>query len=145
MQNYKNHTRYYPFHHFVITPLTLLYLIWAIVNLISGIKSGSGINDQLYQIIGAIILFLLPPLARIYALKNQDRIIRLEMRQRYFELTAKSFQEKEKQLRLSQIIALRFAADDELLALIDRAINESLKPSEIKKSITNWQEDRRRV
>lgn len=145
MQNYKNHTRYYPFHHFVISPLTLVYLIWTIVNLASVIGSGIGVNEQLYHLIGAFILFLLPPLARIYALKNQDRIIRLEMRQRYFELTGTSFREKERKLRLSQIVALRFAGDKELLPLIDRAIKEGMRSKEIKKSIENWQEDRRRV
>ncbi|RZS97466.1 DUF6526 family protein [Cecembia calidifontis] len=145
MQNYKNHIRYYPFHHFVITPLTLVYLIWTIVNVVKALGSGFGVNDQLYHLIGAIILFLLPLLARIYALKNQDRIIRLEMRQRYFELTGTSFREKERKLRLSQIIALRFAGDKELLPLIDRAIKEGMRSKEIKKSIENWQEDRRRV
>jgi hypothetical protein len=84
-------------------------------------------------------------LARIYALKNQDRIIRMEMRQRYFELAGKPFKDHEKKLRLSQIIALRFASDEELLPLIEKTIEEDLRSKEIKKSIKNWQEDRRRV
>jgi hypothetical protein len=145
MQNYNNHARYYPLHHFLITPLTLIYLIWTIVNFGSAIASGNGINENLYHLIGAVILFLLPVLARIYALKNQDRIIKLEMRQRYFEMTGESFTTKEKKLRLSQIIALRFTSNGELLPLIDRAIKEAMKPKEIKKSIKNWEEDRGRV
>ncbi|PSL07447.1 DUF6526 family protein [Cecembia rubra] len=145
MQNYKNHSRYYPFHHFVITPLTLLYLIWSIINLFSALSTGIGLEEQIYQFTGAVILFLIPILTRIYALKNQDRIIRMEMRQRYFELTGTSFREKERKLRLSQIVALRFAGDKELLHLIERAIKEGMRSKEIKKSIENWQEDRRRV
>ncbi|WP_040401285.1 DUF6526 family protein [Cecembia lonarensis] len=145
MQNYKNHSRYYPFHHFVLTPLTLVYFVWTLVNLISAIGSGVQASEQVYHLIGATILLLLPLLARIYALKNQDRIIRLEMRQRYFELTGSSFREKERKLRLSQIIALRFAGDNELLALIERTIKEGLRSKVIKQSIENWQEDKRRV
>jgi len=145
MQNYKNHTRYYPFHHFVLTPLTLVYFVWTLVNLFSAIGSGVQVSQQMYHLIGATILLLLPLLARIYALKNQDRIIRLEMRQRYFELTGESFREKERKLRLSQIIALRFAGDNELLELIDKVIKESLRSKVIKQSIENWQEDNRRV
>ena len=82
---------------------------------------------------------------RIYATKNQDRIIRLEMRQRYFEMTGKSFAEKENQLRLGQIIALRFASDEELLNLMEKAIAEKLKSKEIKQAIRNWQADTNRV
>lgn len=145
MQNYKNHSRYYPFHHFVLTPLTLVYFVWTLVNLISAIGLGVQVSEQVYHLIGATILLLLPLLARIYALKNQDRIIRLEMRQRYFELTGSSFREKERKLRLSQIIALRFAGDNELLALIERTIKEGLRSKVIKQSIENWQEDKRRV
>jgi predicted nuclease of restriction endonuclease-like RecB superfamily len=145
MQNFKNHSRYYPFHHFVITPLTLIYLGWTVINLVQSIKSSEGIAQQVYHLIGAMILFFLPLLARIYGLKNQDRIIRMEMRQRYFELTGKPFREKEKRLRLSQIIALRFASDEELLPLMERTMEENLRAKKIKQLIKNWQEDRRRV
>lgn len=145
MQNFKNHSRYYPLHHFLITPLTVIYLIWTLTNLGSALRVGEGVSMQIYHLIGAVILLLLPLLSRIYALKNQDRIIRLEMRQRYFELTGKSFQSVEKNLRLSQIVALRFAPNDELLPLMERAIAEKLTSKEIKKAIQNWQEDNRRV
>jgi hypothetical protein len=67
------------------------------------------------------------------------------MRLRYFELTGTSFSSKEKQLRLGQIIALRFASDDELLGLMDRTISENLSGTDIKKAITNWQGDTLRV
>jgi hypothetical protein len=84
-------------------------------------------------------------ITRVYALKNQDRLIRLEMRQRYFELTGTSFNSKENQLKLSQIIALRFASNEELPALIDLAIKDKLSNKEIKMAITNWQADLLRV
>lgn len=144
MQNYKNHTRYFPLHHFLITPLTLIIMAWSLVNLFT-LWETKEISQALYNILIAFVLLLLPVLARIYALKTQDRIIRLEMRQRYFELTGTSFHKMEKKLRMSQIIALRFAGDEELIPLMEKAVKEKLKSNEIKKSIQNWQEDRRRV
>lgn len=145
MQNYQNHTRYFPLHHFIITPLSLIYFIWTCVISFQAIQLGNYSSMHVYQMIGAVIILILPLLARIYALKNQDRIIRLEMRQRYFELTGKSFKEMERKLRLSQIIALRFAGDEELIPLMQKTIEEGLSPKTIKQSINDWQEDSRRV
>lgn len=69
----------------------------------------------------------------------------MEMRQRYFHLTGSSFYQKENQLRLGQIIALRFAGDEELIELMEKAIKQRLSPKEIKVQIKNWQGDYRRV
>jgi hypothetical protein len=101
--------------------------------------------DSLFLFIGAFILFLLPLLARSYALKLQNRIILNEMRNRYFHLTGKTFDEKERELKLGQIIGLRFASDEELLNLMDRAIAEKLTAKEIKQQIKNWKGDYIRV
>ena len=90
-------------------------------------------------------MFLLPLLARLYALKLQNRIILNEMRNRYYHLTGKSFDEKERQLKLGQIIGLRFASDEELLNLMDRAIADKLTSKEIKRQIKNWRGDYIRV
>ncbi|MCH7413839.1 DUF6526 family protein [Belliella sp. R4-6] len=144
MQNFKNHTRFYPLHHFIITPLTLTLFIWSIVRLIQSFNSDF-FGIALFHFLVALILLILPLLARIYALKNQDRIIRMEMRQRYFELTGKSLRILEDKLRLSQIIALRFASDEELVPLINNTLEKDLRAKEIKKLIKNWQSDHRRV
>lgn len=80
-----------------------------------------------------------------YALGNQDRIIRLEFRLRYFQLTGKSFDTLEEKLRFSQIVALRFASDDELIILIQKTIDENLSSKDIKKSVKNWKADHMRV
>ena len=101
--------------------------------------------ESIYLFIGAFILFLLPLLARLYALKLQNRIILNEMRNRYFHLTGKTFDEKEQKLTLGQIIALRFASDAELLELMDRAIAKNLTSKEIKQQIKNWKGDYLRV
>ena len=142
-QNYSNHARYYPFHHFVITPLTLVFLGWTVNKM--DFSNQETISESIYLFIGAFVLFLLPLLARMYALKLQNRIILNEMRNRYFHLAGKTFDEKEKELKLGQIIGLRFASDEELLGLIDRAIADKLTSKEIKQQIKNWRGDYIRV
>jgi hypothetical protein len=80
-----------------------------------------------------------------YALGNQNRIVRLEFRLRYFEIFNKSSKAVEQQLSFRQIAALRFAGDSEFAELIDRAVKENLSPNDIKKAIRNWQTDNDRV
>ena len=142
MQNYKNHSRLNPVHHFILTPITAVIFVWSIINVFQDDQS---LAYKIYFTLTAVILLILGLLARSYGLRNQDRIIRVEMRLRYFELTGTSFSSKEKQLRLGQIIALRFASDEELIGLMDRAISENLSGTAIKKAIQNWQGDTLRV
>jgi hypothetical protein len=142
-QNYQNHTRYYPFHHFILSPLTLIYLGWTIARM--DFSTSDSISTSIYHLVGAVILVLIPFLARIYAITTQNRIILMEMSLRYFHLTGSPFSLVENQLKLSQIIALRFASDEELLPLMEKAIKEKLKPKEIKLKIKNWKGDYRRV
>jgi hypothetical protein len=142
-QNFKNHARYYPFHHFIVTPLTLILLGWTIVK--TDFSTSVTSSESFYRLLIAFIIALLPLLARLYALKLQNRMILNEMRIRYFHLTGKPFYDKENKLKLGQIIALRFASDEELLTLMEKSIEEGLSPKEIKLQIKNWKGDYRRV
>lgn len=142
-QNYSNHARYYPLHHFVITPLTLVFLGWTVNKM--DFSTQEALAESSYQLIGALALFLLPLLARLYALKLQNRLILNEMRNRYFHLTGNTFGNREENLTLGQIIALRFAGDAELLELMDKAQAQKLSAKEIKKSIQHWKGDYIRV
>ncbi len=141
-QNYSNHSRLFPLHHFFVAPLTLFFLVGSIYY--SFTRDIDALEILLLIVLGVISLTA-PLLARIYGIKNQDRIIRLELRQRYFELTGERFKEKEEKLTKGQIIALRFASDSELLPMIEQAITNKTKPKEIKKSIKSWQADFWRV
>ena len=141
-QNYKNHMRFFPLHHFVLTPLSLAYLGLVIAS--DNFQNATGL-DALRELLLPFLIFFLLLIARIYALKNQDRLIRLEMRQRYFELTGKSFLAIEEKLGMKRIIALRFASNEELVDLIEKALAENLSPKDIKQSIQNWQADHMRV
>lgn len=142
MQNFKNHAKLNPLHHFILAPITLILLVWSSINLV---KNGLSDAAFIYAFLLALAVFLVGLISRMYATKNQDRTIRLEMRLRYFEMTGTSFSSKEKQLKLSQIIALRFAGDAEILPLLERAIAENLSSKEIKSAITDWQGDYNRV
>lgn len=100
---------------------------------------------MLFSIVIFCILYLAIMLRQHYALGNQNRIVRLEFRLRYFEHLGKPSDEVEKTLSFSQIAALRFAGNDEFVPLLNRALNENLLADEIKRSIKNWQADYERV
>ncbi|MGI8555143.1 MAG: DUF6526 family protein [Pyrinomonadaceae bacterium] len=80
-QNFKNHVRWYPLVHFVITPLLFVNLIWQIVRLTQEKTWDHGENVLL-----AVTLMLMSLAARLQALRAQDRVIRLEERLRYNEI-----------------------------------------------------------
>jgi len=80
-----------------------------------------------------------------YALGNQNRIVRLEFRLRYFEIFNTSSKGVEQHLSFKQIAALRFADDIEFVELLNRAVQENLSGNDIKKAIRNWQPDNDRI
>ena len=80
-----------------------------------------------------------------YALTCQNRIVRLEMRLRYYQLTQKRLEAIEDQLSFGQLAALRFASDEELVPLLEKTLREKLSPDAIKKAIHHWQPDQMRV
>ena len=142
-QNYKNHVQFHVPHHFMLLPLLAIAIVVSVYHIFH-----SPFQQVLYIWVTILLLFMIwivIMLRQHYALGNQNRIVRLEMRLRYYQLTGNRFEPVEKQLYFNQIAALRFASDDELLPLIDRAIKEKLSPKDIKQSIVNWQADYMRV
>jgi hypothetical protein len=79
---------------------------------------------------------------RMFPLFAQNRVIRAEENLRYYVLTGKLLPAE---VSMSQVIALRFAPDEELVDLVNRAINENLTQTDIKKAIKNWKGDYHRV
>lgn len=142
-QNYKNHTRFEPMFHFFVAPVLLINLIVAIVILIH--RGSHHIWMHAWLLIMAVALFLLAGIARSYAARVQDRVIRLEENLRYQRLLSPELLAATHSLTLGQIIALRFASDAELPAFTQRALSENLEPKAIKQSITSWRADNLRV
>lgn len=136
-QNYANHKRYYPLFHFFIIPLTVLAL---------GIALYSCVVIQ--TLIAGLVFFafflilIIAIMARTFALKAQDRAARAEEKLRYYILAGKALPNE---LRMGQILALRFASDEEYLALVDKAVADKLSPDEIKKAIKHWRGDYNRI
>ncbi|MEO6589214.1 MAG: DUF6526 family protein [Pyrinomonadaceae bacterium] len=140
-QNFQNHIRWYPLAHYIISPLLLFNLIWQSVRLFQEPNW-----DRAENILLAITLILLSFAARLQPLTAQNRIIQLEEKLRYKEILSADLQRKAEQLDTSQMIALRFASDQELGELIERTLNGELKTSkEIKTAIKNWRGDYLRV
>ena len=142
-QNYKNHIRFYPPHHFVFYPVTLILLLTSIYFAFKN-------EDQrpiwiFISILIAIIIWVAFMLRQHYSLILQNRIVRLELRYRYFTLTGERLELIENKLDDSQLFALRFAPDEELEPLVKRTISENLSGTAIKKSIKNWKGDYHRV
>lgn len=140
-QDYKNHSKYVPGYHLVLSLLILLGTIGAFVNLLNSMKNNNLYSASLILILFIAAIFIFWYL-RQFALKAQDRAIKAEENLRYFSLTGKLMP---KQLRMSQIIALRFASDEELLNLVDEAISKNLTAKDIKLSIKKWKADDYRV
>jgi hypothetical protein len=142
-QNFANHVRYYAAHHFVFYPLLLIALY----------ASVQGYNHQREQKdlwLAVIVIFIFIGwtsfmLRQHYALGNQDRIVRMELRFRYYVITGKRLEPFESKLSFSQLAALRFASDEELPDLTERAAKENLSSRQIKKAILNWLPDSMRV
>ena len=139
-QQFANHARMHPLYHYVTAPLVLVGLIGSIVNLVNA--EPSNFYSASLIVLAFVILLFIGAMLRTYALKAQDRAIRAEESLRYFILTGKAIDAR---LRMGQIVALRFASDDEFVALADKAAAEGLSGKQIKQLIQQWRPDYRRI
>ena len=146
-QNLATHTRFDPLFHFFLAPVFALGLIMTLIHFFAHLGEGD-FRDHLYA--GLLILLAAALLTwlfktRLYALKVQDRIIRLEERLRLMQLLPESLRARIPEFTESQLIGLRFASDAELPKLAERALNEKLSRKEIKKAVQNWRPDYWRI
>ena len=140
-QNFKTHGRLVTGYHKVLYPMLITGFIGSCINL-----SHSCANGNYYSASLIVLLFLTVMLSayfgRSFALKAQDRAIRAEENMRHFIMTGKPLPSE---LRMRQIIGLRFSSDEEFLELIKDAIENNLKEKQIKAKIKNWKADFYRV
>ncbi len=142
-QNLKHHTRYDPLFHFIIIPLLLLNLIFSLYVTIHRWPAQQHTN--LWWIVMAIVFLLMADRARAAALRSQDRVIRLEERLRLATLLPAEQRGHIDELSIRQLIALRFASDAEIPALVHKTLTQNLEPKAIKESIVSWRADHHRV
>src|SRR5579862_4289257 len=138
-QNLKNHARFYPIFHFFVLPMLLLNIIFSIYATIHHWPEHRILF--LWWIAMSLVLFVMAGAARGGALKVQDRIIRLEERLRLAALLPAEDRAHVHELSVEQLIALRFASDEELPALVRKTLTQNLEPKAIKQSIVNWRGD----
>lgn len=139
-QNFKNHTKLVLGFHGILFVAILALLIGSIVNLMY--TSQENLYSASLLVLVAFVFLMMAWFVRSFPLKAQDRAIKAEENLRYYTMTGKVFP---KELKMAQIIALRFASDEEFLPLVEQALKEDLSNKEIKMLIKNWRPDVYRV
>ena len=142
-QSIKNYTRWDPPFHFFVLPMLLLNFIFMIYITVHNWPRFQ--HTHLWWIAIAIVLFVFAATSRSQTLRAQDRIIRLEERLRLAALLPAEDRAHIDELSIPQLIALRFASDAELPALVRKTLTQNLEPKAIKQSIVNWRGDYYRV
>ncbi len=140
-QTYANHIKSVPLYHFVILPILLGNFFWMLFRTITLFSVDGVINTMV-----ALVLIALCFLIRIFPLGAQDRVIRLEERLRMHSLLVDDLKSRINEFTTSQLVALRFAGDEELSQLARRVIEGDISDQKsIKLAITNWRSDHQRL
>jgi hypothetical protein len=137
VQSFENHAKLVPPFHFFVLPVFLLNVFWSIYRVVHAFSM-----EAVVSLFLAIAFLLLAFCARTFALKVQDRVIRLEMRLRLQQLLSGELKGRIPEFTAAQLISLRFASDEELPELARKVLDEKLTDRKaIKKLIRNWQAD----
>ncbi len=140
-QSFSSHTKWDPKFHFVAMPLFTINLIYRVYQLIATEVS----IDSIWEVVFALALLVALFTIRVYSLRVQDRLIRLEERLRLQSVLAEPLRSRVGELTEGQLIGLRFASDGELPDLVEKTLKGSLGAKEIKKAIKQWRPDNFRV
>ncbi len=141
-QDYKNHRRYIPGFHLLAGGLIIACIVAASAYIYHRYQFNGSIYLPTLTLAITLVLGLLFWYSRVFGLRAQDRAIRAEENLRHFVLTGQLL---DKRLRMSQVVALRFAPDEEFVLLAKKAADESMGSNDIKKAIKNWKADHHRV
>src|SRR5580704_5398411 len=139
-QSLKNHARFDPPFHFVLLIVFFANLIISIVYVVKH----PGFYSAWYVVLSVAAILALTKM-RLYPLKVQDRVIRLEERLRLQALAPSEWHTQIYRLSEDQLIGLRFAADDEVVALAKQALEQNLNRKQIKERIREWRPDNWRI
>jgi hypothetical protein len=137
-QNYANHQQWVPMYHYVLSGLIVVGLIGAAVNLFQSIGDHQRIYSASLILLIFVAMLILFIFTRAFPMKVQNRAIRAEESLRHYVLTGKL---PDPSLTMGQILALRFASDEEYVALSQKAVRERLTPDAIKRAVQKWRPD----
>lgn len=146
-QTFANHTRFDPLFHFFLIPIFSIAVIMSLIHFFHHLRQDTtrGNVYSFWLVLLAVAFLVWVFKTRLYALKVQDRVIRLEERLRLLQLLQEPLRSRVPELTEGQLVSLRFASDAEVPALVERVLKEKLSRSDIKKSIKNWRPDYWRV
>ena len=146
-QTFANHAKLDPPFHFFVLPVFALGLVMTLIHFFAHL-SESNFKENFHAFLLIVLALALLTLAfkvRLYSLKVQDRVIRLEERLRLMQLLNEPLRSRIPELTEDQLCGLRFASDGEVAKLAERALNEKLSRKDIKKAIQSWRPDYWRV
>jgi uncharacterized membrane protein (DUF485 family) len=137
-QNYSNHVRWVPLFHFFVLPVLLANFFTSVFRWrFLGFSWG-----WLIGMLTALALFILAVFARTFAVKVQDRVIRIEERQRCERLLPVELKSRIEEITPGQFVALRFASDNELPGLVNKVLTDKISDTKtIKQMVKNWRGD----
>jgi hypothetical protein len=146
-QTFANHARYDPLFHFFLLPVFGLGLVFALIHFFAHLGHADFRDDFHAFMLILLALALLTAVfkIRLYSLKVQDRVIRLEERLRLTQLLSEPLRSRIPELSVEQLCGIRFASDAEVPKLVERALNEKLTRKQIKEAIQTWRPDNWRV
>lgn len=139
-QTLKSHSRLDPLFHLFVGPVLFANLIIAIVYLVLHPHFHAA-----WLVVLSVAALVLTFKVRLYPLKVQDRLIRLEERLRLQALAPAEWHSQLYRLTEDQLIGLRFAGDDEVVQLAKQALEHNLSRKQIKERIRSWRADYFRV
>ncbi|HXC16597.1 MAG TPA: DUF6526 family protein [Holophagaceae bacterium] len=139
-QTYANHRRLDPWYHIAVLGIAIVNLVAMLVALIRHPGLGSA-----WIFVMSAVLALLVVKVRANDLHNQDRLIRLEERLRLERLLPEDLKARIPELRVNQLVGLRFASDAEVVDRVRETFAKNLDLEAIKKRIQTWRPDTFRV
>jgi len=140
-QSFKNHAKIVPLFHYFVLPVLLANIVMAGGRVVDAVSA-----ETVVGMLVALALVLVALYARVFALKAQDRVVRLEERLRMVELLPAELHPRIHEFTVDQLVALRFASDAELPALAAKVLDEGIKERKaIKQMVTDWRADHTRV
>jgi hypothetical protein len=148
-QLYENHRLSVPLYYYVLSSILAVNLLWSVLRVIHAVWQRSGwyeLIDSLVALLLAAGLAIIFMYLRVWPLRVLDRLIRLEMQWRLQRLLPDDLRPRIPELTLNQLIALRFASDEELPELCHRVLVEDIRQRDaIKRLIRTWKADQLRI